>query len=97
MKHVNSLFSNVPLSVVLRHPEDITTMYCLLLLSWPQLPLTGIKHTYILNYGHVMQSVALSYSAAVRLVDISALSSQSQMATGPSHINLLLIHLDSRA
>lgn len=37
------------ISVVLRHLGDITTMNCLWILSWSQLPLTGIKHTYILN------------------------------------------------
>lgn len=34
------------------------------------------------------------YSAVVTLVEVIALSSQSQMATGSSHIKLLLIHLD---
>lgn len=38
--------------------------------------------------------IASSYYAAVRLVEVTALSSQSQMATGPSHINPFLIHLD---
>lgn len=38
--------------------------------------------------------IGSSYFAAARLVEVIALSSQSQMATGTSHINLLLIHLD---
>lgn len=35
-----------------------------------------------------------TYCAAGRRAEVIALSSQSRMATGPSHITLLLIHLD---
>lgn len=42
----------------------------------------------------MIQSVSLSYTTAVRLAEVTALSSQSQVATHTSHFNPLLIHLD---